>query len=262
VTFEIRAILLDAQFGAESLLGVSSHSAKATLLSWLAKAGLKLEDRRLLGGHAKPGQLVPLEYSRDALSGPLWRLKRVTSAVSAGIFRPDSARPKRWQGSHTLESIISDKWAPKGSNGDQAITPVKNMHEGASSSVDKACHTEDPKDGHASEEMSPSSPSSEVSGEDAAGDAEDTDKGELVEHIMVKAGFEIAYQVATFARHIFDASLPLHFVCGRPFSPNFIRGNLDVLPFCAQCLKRGMKLGCIADVGAEDFDGVLVTLPK
>ena len=49
----------------------SSHSSKATMLSWPAKSGAKMEGRRLLGGHAKPGQKVLLEYSRDALAGPL-----------------------------------------------------------------------------------------------------------------------------------------------------------------------------------------------
>eukprot|EP00972_Heterocapsa_arctica_P075691 11164176-Heterocapsa_arctica.AAC.1 len=46
----------------------TSHSCKATALSWAAKAGLRPGSRRLLGGHAKPKDLSMLEYSRDALA--------------------------------------------------------------------------------------------------------------------------------------------------------------------------------------------------
>ena len=63
------------------------HSAMATLLSWAAKAGLSLGDRRSLGMHAKPGDLSALEYSRDALAGPLER-----SGVSSRRSGPRSSR--------------------------------------------------------------------------------------------------------------------------------------------------------------------------
>eukprot|EP00972_Heterocapsa_arctica_P078118 11521972-Heterocapsa_arctica.AAC.1 len=42
----------------------TSHSCKATALSWAAKAGLRPGSSRLLGGHAKPKDLSMLEYSR------------------------------------------------------------------------------------------------------------------------------------------------------------------------------------------------------
>ena len=48
----------------------TSHSLKATCLSWAAKAGLPMAERRVLGGHALPGDVSVLEYSRDALAGP------------------------------------------------------------------------------------------------------------------------------------------------------------------------------------------------
>ena len=73
-----------------------SHSCKTTMLSWAAKAGLPMEDRRLLGGHSNPGEKMTLEYSRDALAGPLLRLEEVVRAVRKGEFRPDSTRSGRW----------------------------------------------------------------------------------------------------------------------------------------------------------------------
>lgn len=48
-----------------------AHSAKATVLSWAAKYGLSVEDRRFLGGHADPSAKSVLEYSRDTLAAPV-----------------------------------------------------------------------------------------------------------------------------------------------------------------------------------------------
>ena len=44
---------------------MGSHSLKATLLSWSAKAGMPMAARRILGGHAKAGDKAVAEYSRD-----------------------------------------------------------------------------------------------------------------------------------------------------------------------------------------------------
>lgn len=58
------------------LCNVGSHSCKATLLALLAKIGATPDDRRILEGHANPGDKSVQEYSRDALAGPLDRLER------------------------------------------------------------------------------------------------------------------------------------------------------------------------------------------
>ena len=72
-----------------------THACKARLLTWCAKAGLKSEHRRLLGGHAKPKEKMVLEYSRDALAGPLLSLVGVLGEVRAGVFNPDVDRSGR-----------------------------------------------------------------------------------------------------------------------------------------------------------------------
>ena len=71
---------------------VGTHSCKATLLSWCWKFGVKGELRRLLGGHSKPKERTMLEYSRDALAGPLDALANVLSEVREGTFDPDATR--------------------------------------------------------------------------------------------------------------------------------------------------------------------------
>ena len=39
---------------------------------------------------------MPLEYSRDALAGPLARLESVCDAIRVGRFHPDETRSGRW----------------------------------------------------------------------------------------------------------------------------------------------------------------------
>ena len=52
---------------------LSSHSCKATMLSYLAKWGASITDREILGGHASHVKTV-LCYSRDGLAKPLMTL--------------------------------------------------------------------------------------------------------------------------------------------------------------------------------------------
>ena len=96
VTFFGVQLLRELMDSSANTASFTSHSCKATALSWLAKAGAKMEHRRLLGGHAKPGEKVPLVYSRDALAGPLRTLENVISAIVRGHFAPDKTRSGRW----------------------------------------------------------------------------------------------------------------------------------------------------------------------
>jgi hypothetical protein len=72
--------------------GISSHSLKATLLSWCSKYGLPLEIRQALGYHAAAANTSAAHYSRDELAGPLRKLEEVIAAVRDGSFRPDQTR--------------------------------------------------------------------------------------------------------------------------------------------------------------------------
>ena len=87
----------------ENVEGISTHSLKATLLSWASKDNMNIEDRRLLGHHVDKNQVSPLTYSRDALAGPLTRLWSVVCRVRNGQFDPDESRASR-----TLRSFQSN----------------------------------------------------------------------------------------------------------------------------------------------------------
>ena len=88
----LRQLLIQAGAPPESVSSYTSHSCKATVLSWMAKAGGKIADKRLLGGHAKPGEVTALEYSRDAMAGPFAAVAEVYAHIRSGRFVPDSTR--------------------------------------------------------------------------------------------------------------------------------------------------------------------------
>eukprot|EP00435_Cladocopium_sp_Y103_P074149 s119_g47.t1 len=71
---------------------LGAHSLKTTLLSWSAKYGLSVTDRRALGYHSGPSDRSVMTHSRDAMAGPLRSLQKVIDAVASKSFCPDSTR--------------------------------------------------------------------------------------------------------------------------------------------------------------------------
>jgi hypothetical protein len=88
----LRELLLSAGSTQDEVARISTHSLKATTLSWASKYGLALEDRKLLGYHVIDSSNSALRYSRDALSGPLRRMQTVYRDIKADAFNPDSTR--------------------------------------------------------------------------------------------------------------------------------------------------------------------------
>ena len=86
----LQSALAAADVPADEVECVGTHSCKATALSWAAKAGLRGEIRRLLGGHSKASEQMVLEYSRDTLAEPLRQLDLVYADIRSGAFAPDA----------------------------------------------------------------------------------------------------------------------------------------------------------------------------
>jgi hypothetical protein len=76
---------------------VGSHYLKATILLWVAKAGVLKEHRRVLGYHEDPGDRSVFGYSRDIFAVPLREMERVIEAISDGSFLPDESRSGYWK---------------------------------------------------------------------------------------------------------------------------------------------------------------------
>lgn len=75
---------------------ISSHSLKATCLSWAAKAGLTLEHREILGRHSRSSSTTSALYSRDLQGGALDAFDDMLTKITRGIFVPDAVRSARW----------------------------------------------------------------------------------------------------------------------------------------------------------------------
>ena len=88
----LRDIIKTFGHKSEDVKRISTHSLKATTLSWCAKAGISEETRRTLGYHIQPGSISLLHYSRDCLSGPLRELEKVLALIREGTFFPDASR--------------------------------------------------------------------------------------------------------------------------------------------------------------------------
>jgi hypothetical protein len=88
----LRDLLKLGNFKAEQRDQVSSHSLKATPLSWCAKYGLNLATRQVLGYHASAANTSAAHYSRDELAAPLRAFEEVLEAIREGRFRPDQTR--------------------------------------------------------------------------------------------------------------------------------------------------------------------------
>jgi hypothetical protein len=73
---------------------ISSHSLKSTMLSYLAKRGVSMPDRLMLGYHTSPFTMG-LTYSRDGMARPLQILEEMLSEIRGGTYLPDCTRSGR-----------------------------------------------------------------------------------------------------------------------------------------------------------------------
>ena len=71
---------------------LSSHSLKATTLSWAAKAEVPRDQRKILGRHSAAIEGSDSFYSRDMSIGPVNSLQKVLALIRDGIFHPDASR--------------------------------------------------------------------------------------------------------------------------------------------------------------------------
>ena len=81
-----------AGFGADELKDLTSHSLKATWLTYLGKYGTPREARQLLGFRLAKGEESSLNYNRDNLADPMRLMNKVIKKVRSGAFNPDAPR--------------------------------------------------------------------------------------------------------------------------------------------------------------------------
>ncbi len=96
LTLWLREVLLQAGFAIDEVAKLTSHSLRATLLSWAAKAGCGMKVRRALGGHIKSTDKMAHIYGRENMAEPIRVLDELTGWVRNGDFVPDLGRIGRW----------------------------------------------------------------------------------------------------------------------------------------------------------------------
>ena len=96
MTLALRRIILRGDPDCEAA-DHTTHSMKATMLSWCCKIGVKKEICRALGGHAKRDDAMPNLYGRDFLAEPLRQLGHALIWIAAKDFMPDDSRSGRWE---------------------------------------------------------------------------------------------------------------------------------------------------------------------
>ena len=107
---------------------LSSHSLKATTLSWAAKCELPREQRRILGRHAATVQGADTFYSRDMSIGPVNSLQKVITLIRDGVFHPDASRANYFPGprpsaSGTPAHVVMQPFTPAFIERAQPTTP-------------------------------------------------------------------------------------------------------------------------------------------
>lgn len=108
---------------------LSSHSLKATALSWAAKAEIPRDQRRILGRHASSVKDSDSFYSRDLSIGPVNSLQKVINMVRVGTFCPDATRANYFPNSagascSTPAHVVMQPFTPAFLEKMQPATPV------------------------------------------------------------------------------------------------------------------------------------------
>ena len=104
----------------------TSHSLKATMLSFLAKWGCKPDVSLILGHHAprQRGLGMVHVYGRDVQAAPLRELERCLQDIRAGRFRPDAARSGMFTDAPDVTRVI-----PSAPVGGSSASPTRATPE-------------------------------------------------------------------------------------------------------------------------------------
>lgn len=92
----LRELLCNSGMSEAQAASYSTHTLKATALSWAATSGaMSIDERRIMGHHFDSRLAMPLIYSRDALAEIQTKLWRILDSIRKGYFDPDATRAAR-----------------------------------------------------------------------------------------------------------------------------------------------------------------------
>ena len=112
--------LLEPEIGAANALRFSSHSCKATILTWAGMCNLfTREERTLLGHHVEAQTRSSTTYNRDSQVLLQYKVAKMINLVKSGKLKPDASRSERL--SMMLEEGVTDDDA------DQRLEPEVDL---------------------------------------------------------------------------------------------------------------------------------------
>lgn len=92
-------------YNSVDLEGITSHSPKATLLSYMSMFRCDLTTSELLGYHVNKEHSSALNYTRDCLSNPVRHLTDMIDSTHKGPFVPTTARDEMFRTSASAVPI-------------------------------------------------------------------------------------------------------------------------------------------------------------
>ena len=104
---------------------ITSHSLKATCLSFAAKRGCTFEDRLILGYHTHSLKMA-LVYSRDGASRPLRVLESILKEIRLGAFCPNDTRSGRLRNLQGLGTEVFAVNTADSLGSFEAVSPVNS----------------------------------------------------------------------------------------------------------------------------------------
>ena len=216
---------------------VTSHSLKATTLSWCARYGISPASRSLLGRHTSCLNETFAIYSRDLVCAPVVELQTVIDAIGDGTFSPDcqrseffqcdSAVPQKGAAPADVETVGRDMGNPSTGEVESALSELHECAGGEVGVENEAISTAPPGDadvevatpaGSANSDPSDSSSGSSVGS--SSSDSENNEPTPRVKRFRAKIPEEQAWFVHSKSTlvHRFDGDTHnsvKYLVCGK-----------------------------------------------
>ena len=227
---------------------VRSHSLKAIMCAWAARAGFSPDLRAALSHHATAVTGTEVVYSRDLQTRPVRKLQTLIKQARVGTFVPDSSRANRYP-----EQPLGKNWVPASEEGQWPIKIEEDLHAfdlGAEETAEEAgvkeeifpspevANIEDPEAAVLEiVESSDSESSSESSSSSSSSDEEATREREKAPVVPPPEGSVYFQHPKSMIVHCLRKGSDV-FKCGHPLSKNYKQVDEAVCagrPRCLNC---------------------------
>ena len=233
ITKWLRGILAEVSPDSSRL---SSHSLKATGLTWAASAGVALDTRRLLAHHVHDSARSTETYSRDVLAPAARIFEEVLLAIRDGDFVPDNPRGSQIR---TRQRVLAfnkpDPVVPEG-----ALRRSSNVPPDLDNEVSAAASAEQP--APAPEHMTDTtdSESDRLSEEDMPTDPPLPGNRARREAVAALPPWCQSFMHAVSGcLHVQGVEMRNRLLCGRTLSDRYVTSDVVELeegrPHCKQC---------------------------